>query len=167
MHLKVGDLIVYPAHGVGRIESIEDEKKNEGGHHFVKIKILDNGMQIMIPSRNVKEVGLRPLISKKDVTNLYKQLKTPPVFPEASNWNRRHRVYLDKLKTGSISDVCDVLRELMTMRGEKELSFGERKLLDTARSLLIKEVAVVTSRQEDRISQELDSFFPPPKVTSA
>jgi CarD family transcriptional regulator len=167
MHLKVGDLIVYPAHGVGRIESIEDEKKNDGGHHFVKIRILDNGMQIMIPSRNVTEVGLRPLISKKDVTGLYKQLKTPPVFAEASNWNRRHRHYLDKLKTGSISDVCDVLRELMTMRGEKELSFGERKLLDTARSLLIKEVAMVTCRKEERISQELDSFFPPPKATSA
>ncbi|MDR0622666.1 MAG: CarD family transcriptional regulator [Deltaproteobacteria bacterium] len=167
LELKVGDLIVYPAHGVGRVESIEDEKKPDGGHHFVKIRILDNGMQIMIPSRNVTEVGLRPLISKNDVSGLYKQLKTPPIFAEASNWNRRHRHYLDKLKTGAISDVCDVLRELMTMRGEKELSFGERKLLDTARSLLIKEVAMVTSREEAGVSEELDSFFPPPKATSA
>jgi CarD family transcriptional regulator len=121
----------------------------------------------MIPSRNITEVGIRRLITKKDVTVLYKQLKTPPVFAEASNWNRRHRHYLDKLKTGALSDVCDVLRELMTMRGEKELSFGERKLLDTARALLIKEVAMVTSRNEDRVSKELDSFFPPPKASSA
>jgi CarD family transcriptional regulator len=167
MHLKVGDLVVYPAHGVGRIESVEDKTNKNDGNHFVKLKILDNGMQIMIPTRNVKEVGLRPLISKRQVTILYKQLKTPPVFSEASNWNRRHRQYLDKLKTGAISDVCDVLRELMTMRGEKELSFGERKLLDTARSLLIKEVAMVTSRQEEMVSDELDSFFPPPKASSA
>jgi CarD family transcriptional regulator len=166
MQLKIGDLIVYPAHGVGRIESI-DETKNDGGNHFVKIRILDNGMQIMVPARNITEVGLRPLISRKEVTGLYELLQTPPVYAEASNWNRRHRHYLDKLKTGALCDVCDVLRELMTMRGEKELSFGERKLLDTARALLIKEVAMVTSRKEERVSQELDSFFPPPKATSA
>ena len=164
MHIKVGDLVVYPAHGVGRVESIDDKA---GGSGFVVLRILDNGMQIMIPSRNLKEVGIRRLISKKEVTVLYEQLKKPPIIVEASNWNRRHRHYLDKLKTGSISDVCDVLRELMTMRGEKELSFGERKLLDTARALLIKEVAMVTRRNEARVSQELDSFFPPPKASTA
>jgi CarD family transcriptional regulator len=167
MHIKIGDLVVYPAHGVGRIESIEDKSKKGNEHCFVKLRILDNGMQIMFPTSNVKEVGLRPLISKKEVSGLFKQLKMPPVLSEASNWNRRHRHYLDKLKTGALSDVCDVLRELMTMRGEKELSFGERKLLDTARTLLIKEVAMVTSRQENMISEELDSFFPPPKASSA
>jgi CarD family transcriptional regulator len=167
MHLKVGDLVVYPAHGVGRIESIEDKTLKNDANCFVVLRILENGMQIMIPSRNLKEVGIRPLITKKEVNNLYAQLKQPPVFAEASNWNRRHRHYLDKLRTGSLSDVCDVLRELMTMRGEKELSFGERKLLDTARALLIKEVSMVTQRNEETISQELDSLFPPPKVSSA
>jgi CarD family transcriptional regulator len=149
------------------VESIDDKAVKPEGSGFVVLRILDNGMQIMIPSRNLKEVGLRRLISKKEVSVLYEQLKQPPIIAEASNWNRRHRHYLDKLKTGSISDVCDVLRELMTMRGEKELSFGERKLLDTARALLIKEVAMVTRRNEDRVSQELDSFFPPPKASTA
>jgi CarD family transcriptional regulator len=167
MQIKVGDLVVYPAHGVGRVESIDDKAKKSDGAGFVVLRILDNGMQIMIPARNLKEVGIRRLISKKEVTVLYEQLKQPPVIVEASNWNRRHRHYLDKLKTGAITDVCDVLRELMTMRGEKELSFGERKLLDTARALLIKEVAMVTRRNEDRVSQELDSFFPPPKASTA
>ncbi|MDR1394663.1 MAG: CarD family transcriptional regulator, partial [Deltaproteobacteria bacterium] len=83
------------------------------------------------------------------------------------NWNRRHRHYLDKLKTGAIFDVCDVIRELMTMRGSKELSFGERKLLDTARSLLIKEISMVTRREEERVGQELDSFFPKPKAAAS
>jgi CarD family transcriptional regulator len=149
------------------VESLDDDKGQTEGSGFVVLRILDNGMQIMIPARNLKEVGLRRLISKKEVTILYEQLRQPPIIVEASNWNRRHRHYLDKLKTGSISDVCDVLRELMTMRGEKELSFGERKLLDTARALLIKEVAMVTRRNEDRVSQELDSFFPPPKASTA
>ncbi|MDR3205040.1 MAG: CarD family transcriptional regulator [Deltaproteobacteria bacterium] len=167
MHLKVGDMVVYPAHGVGQIESIDDKSQIKDGHRFVNLRILENGMQIMIPSHNLKEVGLRPLISKKEVERLFEQLKLPPVYAEASNWNRRHRQYLDKLKTGSLKDVCDVLRELMTMRAEKELSFGERKLLDTARTLLIKEVAMVTRRNEERIGQELDSIFKPPKVHSA
>lgn len=167
MNIKVGDLVVYPAHGVGRVESVNDKTAGSDGSGFVVLRILDNGMQIMIPARNLKEVGLRRLISRKEVIVLYEQLKQPPVIVEASNWNRRHRHYLDKLKTGAITDVCDVLRELMTMRGEKELSFGERKLLDTARALLIKEVAMVTRRNEDRVSQELDSFFPPPKASSA
>jgi CarD family transcriptional regulator len=152
MYLKIGDLVVYPAHGVGRIEAIENKAQNNESNNFIKLKILDNGMQIMIPACNIDEVGLRPLISKKDVNVLYEQLKLPPIYAEASNWNRRHRHYLDKLKTGDLSDVCDVLRELMTMRGEKELSFGERKLLDTARALLIKEVAMVTKQKEQKIS---------------
>jgi CarD family transcriptional regulator len=167
MHLKVGDMVVYPAHGVGQIESIDDKPKIKNGNRFVKLRILENGMQIMIPAHNLEEVGLRPLITKKEAETLFKQLKLPPVYAEASNWNRRHRQYLDKLKTGSLSDVCDVLRELMTIRSEKELSFGERKLLDTARALLIKEVAMVTMRNEERVGQELDSIFKPPKAHSA
>jgi CarD family transcriptional regulator len=163
--LKVGDLIVYPAHGVGRVESMgESQKQGEAG--FMVLRILDNDMQIMIPVRNLAEVGLRPLITKTEVGELMEQLKIPPVITEVSNWNRRHRQYLDKLKTGLVGDICEVLKELMTMRGEKELSFGERKLLDTAKAFLIKEIAMVTKRSEDLISQELDSYFPPPKVSS-
>ncbi|MDR1085667.1 MAG: CarD family transcriptional regulator [Deltaproteobacteria bacterium] len=164
MQLKVGDLVVYPAHGVGRVENIENQPVNGVDSSLVMLRILDNSMLITIPVRNLTEVGLRPLITKEEVISVYEQLKQPPIIAEASNWNRRHRHYLDKLKTGAIEDVCDVIRELMTMRGNKELSFGERKLLDTARSLLIKEISMVTSRKEERVGRELDSFFPPPKA---
>jgi CarD family transcriptional regulator len=166
LQLKIGDLVVYPAHGVGRVENIENRPVNGLDSSLVILRILDNSMQITIPVRNLTEIGLRPLISKDEVNGVYEQLKQPPVIVEASNWNRRHRHYLDKLKTGAIFDVCDVIRELMTMRGNKELSFGERKLLDTARSLLIKEISMVTKRKEERVGQELDSFFPPPKAAA-
>jgi CarD family transcriptional regulator len=166
LRLKVGDLVVYPAHGVGKVESIENKPVNGVDSSLVILRILDNSMRITIPVRNLVDVGLRPLISQEEVGEIYERLKSPPVIMEASNWNRRHRHYLDKLKTGAIADVCDVIRELMTMRGAKELSFGERKLLDTARSLLIKEISMVTLRDEERVGQELDSFFPPPKAAS-
>ncbi|MDR2140496.1 MAG: CarD family transcriptional regulator [Deltaproteobacteria bacterium] len=166
MRLKVGDLVVYPAHGVGRVENIENQPVNGVDSSLVILRILDNSLRITIPIRNLVEIGLRPLITQEEVKSVYDRLKSPPVLMEASNWNRRHRHYLDKLKTGAIVDVCDVIRELMTMRGAKELSFGERKLLDTARSLLIKEVSMVTRREEDTVGQELDSFFPPPKAAA-
>ncbi|MDR1608987.1 MAG: CarD family transcriptional regulator [Deltaproteobacteria bacterium] len=167
MRLKVGDLVVYPAHGVGQVESIENRPVNGVDSSLVILRILDNGMRITIPVRNVSEIGLRPLISLAEVMKVYERLQSPPVMVEASNWNRRHRAYLDKLKTGAIADVCDVIRELMTMRGNKELSFGERKLLDTARSLLIKEISMVTQTGEELIGREVDSFFPPPKTAVA
>lgn len=166
MRLKVGDHVVYPAHGVGRVESIENQPVNGVDSSLVILRVLDNGMRITIPVRNLVDIGLRPLISPTEVSAVYERLKEPPVIMEASNWNRRHRHYLDKLKTGAIADVCDVIRELMTMRGAKDLSFGERKLLDTARSLLIKEISMVTSRDEDGVGRELDSFFPPPKTAA-
>ncbi|MDR1578364.1 MAG: CarD family transcriptional regulator [Deltaproteobacteria bacterium] len=166
MRLKVGDLVVYPAHGVGQVESIENQPVNGVDSSLVMLRILDNSMRITIPARNVAEIGLRPLITLTEVNTIFERLKSPPAMMVASNWNRRHRQYLDKLKTGAIVDVCDVIRELMTMRGNKELSFGERKLLDTARSLLIKEISMVTQREEARVGQELDSFFPPPKAAA-
>jgi CarD family transcriptional regulator len=149
---------------VGRVESIENKPVNGVDSSLVILRILDNDMRITIPARFLVEIGLRPLIDQTEVDALFERLREPPVIMEASNWNRRHRGYLDKLKTGAISDVCDVIRELMTMRGSKDLSFGERKLLDTARSLLIKEISMVTRREEERIGEELDSFFPPPKA---
>jgi CarD family transcriptional regulator len=151
---------------VGQVESVENQPVNGVDSSLVILRILDNGMKITIPVRNLEDIGLRPLIAKSEVKGVYERLKSPAVIMEASNWNRRHRHYLDKLKTGAIVDVCDVIRELMTMRGSKELSFGERKLLDTARSLLIKEISMVTRREEAGVGRELDSFFPPPKTVS-
>lgn len=163
MRLEPGDLAVYPAHGVGRIEAVEQRIVGDRQYDFLVMNILENGMKIMIPAQNVGEIGLRPLISKEEVEKVYTLLRLPPKPPETTNWNRRHREYMEKIKTGSPFEVAGVMSELLAMRSEKDLSFGERKLLDTVRVLLITEMALALKQTEQEIEAKINSFFPPPK----
>lgn len=165
VRLEPGDLAVYPAHGVGRIEAVEQRVVGDQQYDFLVMRILENGMKIMIPAQNIDDIGLRPLIGKEDVAKVYALLQQPPKIPETTNWNRRHRDYMEKIKTGSPFEVAGVMSELLAMRGEKDLSFGERKLLDTVRVLLVKEMALALEKTEQEIEVEINSFFPPPKGT--
>ncbi len=165
MELAIGDLAVYPAHGVGRIEAIEEKKLDGKIYNFYVMRILENNMKILIPAHNIVNVGLRPLISKAEANKIFKLLRETPVIGDASNWNRRQRDYLDKLKTGSLIDVAEVLRELLTMRADKELSFGERKLLDTAKMLIVKELALARDQKEEKVENDIMAIFPPPKLS--
>ena len=162
MRLELGDLAVYPAHGVGQIESVEARTVGDRKYDFFVMRILENGMKIMIPVQNIDEIGLRPLIGKDEVKKVYALFKAPPKLPESTNWNRRHREYMEKIKTGSPYEVAEVMCELLAMRVEKDLSFGERKLLDTVKVLLVKEVALASEKTEKEVEDEIQAFFPPP-----
>ena len=156
---KVGDLAVYPAHGVGVIERIETQEISGSSQDFYVMRILDNGMIIMIPTRNVNSVGLREIIQKKEVQKLYSILKKRDVPVDNQTWNRRYREYMDKIKTGSVYEVAEVYRDLLMLKIEKELSFGERKMLDTARSLLVKEISLAKQVAESQIERDLEKIF--------
>ncbi|MDR2947047.1 MAG: CarD family transcriptional regulator [Candidatus Adiutrix sp.] len=164
MRLKPGDLAVYPAHGVGRIEAVEQRPVGDKVYDFFVMHILENGMKIMIPAQNVAEIGLRPLIKKAEVAKVYEVFKTPRKLPDTTNWNRRHREYMEKVKTGSPLEVAEVMRELLAMRAEKDLSFGERKLLDMVKVLLVTELALACGRGEAEVAAEIEGFFPPAKT---
>ena len=144
---RVGDLAVYPAHGVAQIVGIETREISANKQTFYILKILENGMKIMIPTRNAGAVGLRELIRADEVDEVFEILKSREVAVEGQTWNRRYREYMEKIKTGSVFEIAEVLRDLQRLKGDKELSFGERKMLDTARTLLIKEIAVATKSQ--------------------
>lgn len=152
---KIGDLAVYPAHGVGKIESIETKSIGGKRQDFYIMRILENDMKIMIPIRNAESVGLRQLIESKDVSKVYDILKAREVSVNGGTWNRRYREYMEKIKTGSIYELAEVLRDLTVLKGDKELSFGERKMLDTARNLLLKELSIVREISEDEIDGEI------------
>ena len=156
---KVGDLAVYPAHGVGVIERIETQEISGSCQDFYVMRILDNDMIIMIPTRNVNSVGLREIIQKKEVQKLYSILKKRDVPVDNQTWNRRYREYMDKIKTGSVYEVAEVYRDLLMLKIEKELSFGERKMLDTARSLLVKEISLAKQVAESQIERDLEKIF--------
>ena len=152
---KQGDLAVYPAHGVGKIESIESKTIGGNKQDFYIMRILENDMKIMIPIQNAEAVGLRELIASQDIPRVYDILKTKEVAVNGGTWNRRYREYMEKIKTGSIYELAEVLRDLTVLKSDKELSFGERKMLDTARGLLLKELSIVLAVAEDQVERDI------------
>ncbi|MFZ7113372.1 MAG: CarD family transcriptional regulator [Desulfatiglandales bacterium] len=156
---KIGDLAVYPAHGVGIIERIETQEFSGFSQDFYVMRILENDMIIMIPTQNVSNVGLREIIGQKEVPKLYSILKRRDVAIDNQTWNRRYREYMDKIKTGSVYEVAEVYRDLLILKVEKELSFGERKMLDTARNLLVKEISLARKVEEEEIEEDLNKIF--------
>lgn len=112
-------------------------------------------MKIMIPIRNAESVGLRQLIQSNEIPIVYDILRSREVSVNGGTWNRRYREYMEKIKTGSIYELAQVLRDLTVLKGDKELSFGERKMLDTARSLLLKEISIVRAMSEVDVEKEI------------
>jgi CarD family transcriptional regulator len=156
----VGDLAVYPAHGVGQIQAIESRVVNGEEHNFYIMKVIENGMVIMIPTANVVSVGLRAVIDEKDVPKIYKVMQSrKESMPDNQTWNRRYREYMDKIKTGSLYDVAEVFRDLFLLKLNKDLSFGERKLYDTAQVLLVRELSTAKDSDEQTILSEIESLF--------
>ncbi len=157
---QVGDLAVYPAHGVGKIQAIESRVVNGEKHNFYIMKVIENGMVIMIPTANVESVGLRAVIDQKDVSKVYKLMQfRKESMPDNQTWNRRYREYMDKIKTGSLYDVAEVFRDLFLLKLNKDLSFGERKLYDTAQVLLVRELSTAKDSDEQTILSEIESLF--------
>ncbi len=103
--------------------------------------------------------GLRGIISDKDVNTVYTILKERNVKIDQTTWNRRYREYMEKIKTGSVFEIAEVLRNLFLLRHSKDLSFGERKMLDHAKHLLVKEISLAKKANEDIVEQEIQTIF--------
>ena len=144
---QVGDNAVYPGHGVGKVIAMETKEIFGNKQDFYTIQIIESGMKIMIPRNNVASVGLRPIISDEEAGKVISILKQTDVRIDNQTWNRRYREYMEKIKTGSVYEIAEVLRDLFLLKVDKELSFGERKMLDTARGLLLKELTLATTKE--------------------
>ncbi len=154
-----GDMAVYPAHGVGVIKSIESQTVAGSDQQFYVMEILDNNMTIMIPVASSSNVGLRAIVKEDEVGEVLDILKDRTVELGSQTWNRRYRDYMEKIKTGSVHEVAAVLRDLFLLSVDKDLSYGERKMLDTAKGLLIKELSLAKNLDEENISSEIDMIF--------
>jgi CarD family transcriptional regulator len=126
---------------------------------FYMLRIVDSGMTIMIPRDNAEAVGLRGVIRKLEIPKVIRILKNRDVEVDTQTWNRRYREYMEKINTGSIYEIAEVIRDLHLLRNEKELSFGERKILDTAKSFLVKELAIAQNVKETEILKEMRHIF--------
>ena len=156
---KVGDLAVYPAQGVGVIEAIENRDVGGRKQLFYIMKIMGNGMKIMIPMDSAKSVGLREVIMETEIPKVYAILRNKDVTIDKQTWNKRYREYLEKIKTGSVFEIARVLRDLFILKSDKNLSFGERKMMDTAKNLLIKEISVASNAEETKVEEDLKTIF--------
>lgn len=159
MPFNVGDMAVYPAHGVGVIEAIEQKQIGDLTQTFYVMRIVDNGMVIMIPTQNCDNVGLRAIIPSHEVEEVLNILRQRNVETEPQTWNRRYREYMEKIKTGSVYEVAAVLRDLYLLREEKALSFGERKMMDTAKTLLVKELSLANNTKEKSMEKNIEEIF--------
>jgi len=148
---SVGDNIVYPMHGAGTIAAIEKRELMGETQEYYILLIPQNGIRIMIPCDRATQVGVRRIIKKSEVDGVNETLRGEST-EMAKIWNRRYRDNLEKLKTGKIIHVAEVVRDLMRVDNEKRLSTGERKMLSNAKQILISELTLASGKGEDELS---------------
>lgn len=155
---KVGDKVVYPMHGAGIIEAIEEKEVLGEKKRYYVLHFPVGDMKVMIPIATCREVGLREIISEEGVQRVLHILKEDGSIM-SSNWNRRYRANLEKIKTGDIFEVAEVVRNLFQRDKEKSLSSGERKMLENARQILISELALAVEMEEEKAKLLVESSF--------
>jgi CarD family transcriptional regulator len=140
---RVGDRVVYPMHGAGTIEGIEQKEILGKTHKYYVLQLPISDMKVMIPVDNTEEIGLRDVIKPSQVPEVLNVLKQDST-PMSSNWNRRYRSNLEKIKSGDIFEVASVVRNLSARNKEKGLSTGERKMLESAKEILLSELILAS-----------------------
>lgn len=155
----IGDRAVYPSQGVAEVVGIESKEISGNEEVFYVLKVLDTQKKILVPLAKADSVGLRQVIGLQEVEDVIRILQDRDVATDTQTWNRRYRRYLEKIKTGSVFDVAEVMRDLNLRKFDKTLSFGERKMLDTARSLLVQELAVATGREQPEVEAQIEEMF--------
>lgn len=145
---SIGDTVCYPMHGVGVIESVEERSILGESKRYYVMRFILGRMTAMIPVDSADSVGLRPLVSPEECERVAAYLKTPEVAEESTNWNQRYRDNMEKLKQGNLMLEAEVVKCLLSRDKKKGLSTGERKMLITARQVLVTELAVSTGKEE-------------------
>ncbi len=138
---RIGDRIVYPMHGAGIIESIEEREILGERKNYYVLRIPVGDMKVMIPINNVACVGIRDVINKSDADEVFRSLEIK-MADEPANWNKRYRENMIKIKSGNVFEVADVVKSLILRERCKGLSTGERKMLNSAKQILISELVL-------------------------
>lgn len=134
LEFEIGDKAVYPAQGVAEVIGIDNKEINGNVCSFYVLRVLDSEMQILVPKEKADQVGLRPVATNEEVEEVLDILREQDVHIDKQTWNRRYRGFMEKIKTGSLFEVAEVFRDLYRLKSTKTLSFGERRMLDTAKA---------------------------------
>ncbi|MFR5951720.1 MAG: CarD family transcriptional regulator [Clostridium sp. CAG:354_28_25] len=152
---NVGDKIVYPMHGAGVIDAIE-EKDILGEKQAYYILKMPGEVKVMVPTAKAEEIGVRSIIDKSSAEKVFRVLESDET-EMSMNWNKRYRDNMDKMKSGDIYKVADVVRNLSFKQKEKGLSTGEKKMLNNAKQILVSELVLTEHATQDEIEQMVDS----------
>ncbi len=152
MEFNIGDRVVYPMHGAGVIEAIEERQISGAKKEYYVIRLPIGEMKVMVPCQNVKELGLRIIIDAGQVDEVLSVLRGKSA-DMPSNWSHRYRANLDKIRTGNIFEVAEVVRNLSSREQEKGLSSGERRMLENARQILFSEIALVRDMTQEQVEE--------------
>ncbi len=152
---NVGDKVVYPMHGAGTIDSIDKKNILDEEVEYINIS-MPGGVKVMVPSKQASKQGLRNIISQNDVEKVFCVLETDET-EMSENWNKRYRDNMEKMKSGDIFEVADVVRNLSFKQKEKGLSTGEKKMLNNAKQILVSELVLVENASNTEIEKLVDN----------
>ncbi len=155
----IGDKAVYPSQGVAEVVGIERKEVHGKIQSFYVLQGLETGLRILVPTDKADQVGLRRIAGHEEIAEVMEILRDKEIHIDRQTWNRRYRGFMEKIKSGSLFEVAEVFRDLYRLKGLKPLSFGERRMLDTARGLIVQELSVARSADTHKVEQELDLMF--------
>lgn len=159
MDFKVGEKVVHPHHGVAEV--MAEGPKEVAGHRVevYELQTIAADEKVMVSKSAAKRLGLRNVISKKDAKKVLDVLRSDEVAVTSQPWNRRYRAYTEMLNSGSLFEVAKVVRDLYRLKSDKELSFGERRLLEKSTSLLVTELAVARKVKDETIESDIQGIL--------
>ncbi|MBQ6535926.1 MAG: CarD family transcriptional regulator [Firmicutes bacterium] len=155
---SVGEKIVYPVHGAGVVESIENREILGEVRSYYVLRITSGDLQVLVPVDTAEKVGMR-LVSDAERLQQARNVLSGPASPWEENWNRRYRLNMDKIKSGDICELAEVVRNLTLRDNAKGLSAGEKKMLDNARRILLSEIVLADGITAEEASARLNSLF--------
>jgi len=155
LQFKIGDKVVYPNHGLGVIEQIEKRTIGDRMEEFLRLRIVGNDSMVMVPRGNTANVGLRPIVSRKEIESVFDVLKDTRI-KVFDDWKGRFQENSDKMRTGSITEVAMVFKSLTHLSLQKNLSYRERRMLDRARYLIVSEIAEVEKMKTEDVEIKVD-----------
>ena len=162
---KLHDHVIYPAHGVALVDEISEKKVGENSIQFLTLNFVFKDMTIMVPTYNVATIGIRYPSSEQDVNTAIHELSKKPekildsIDFTPSGWNRRHKDYQLKIQIGKLVEVAKIYRDLMYIAQQKDLSFGERVVLQTTEELIAQEIQIIKKKEREAVVQVLRNPF--------
>lgn len=153
---NIGDKIVYPMHGAGEIVAIEEREILGDVHKYYIMRLPINDLKVMVPVKNAKDIGVRDISDADTMEKVLKALSSQEEVSMPKNWNRRYRYNLDKIKSGDLMEIADVVRSLESLDREKSLSTGERKILNEAKQIIVSEMVLVFEKNVEEVTKLID-----------